>query len=277
MRWSPRSSWPRRSQNVRAPLYELGILTTLLVFFGVSSAQTSAQQAQPRTLPEAVMLARSTLNALGGQGVWMQISSVSSVAVITNSAGAPRTITWVDDWSSGTLRSLRATSNGSTGSSTGSPIVPKFSYNGKSVVVPSQSDYITLAISTPGEALLRGLSKGDCHFYPEGDDLEDRFSTHAVPSGQLAFAQACSGTSNSNGALHWRVNASTFMPISVSIPVRAFGSNSYIYTLVSYVSFATVGAASMPSKVLLTSNTNNYRQIQFSGFSINQASVSAAN
>lgn len=260
---------------MRSTIVKLSVVAVLFIVPRVSGAQTVAQQGQPRTTQDASNVAKQTFNALGGQRAWMQISSISSTATITSNVSPTRTIVWTDDWSSGMLNSLRSVANGGD-SSSGRPISQTFTANGTSVTVPKQSDYSILAISAPAVALSLGLSNGHCQFYPESDNLHAAFSTHAVPFGQLAFAQACSVAANGESVLHWRVNASTFIPISVSIPEKAFGSNTYTHKLVTYESFATIGSASIPSKVTLTSAGTITQQVEFSGIATNQASLSTS-
>lgn len=243
----------------------------------ICRAQTAVQPTQPRTLAAALVVANRTLTALGGVQAWSQISSIQRTATITSSITATATTIWVDDWSSGTLKTSRTLSGSGGGNSpTSSAIVQRYNANGQSVVVPAQDESVIFATAIPSEALLLGIQSTQCIFYPEDSDLLDPNSIQNVPKGEIAFAEVCSGTNPRSGALHWRVNASTYMPISVSIPQLAFLSSSNVYTLVTFTSYTTVGSVSIPNQITLTDTSGVSRHIQFSSILPVQAAASSS-
>jgi len=256
----------------------MSVVVEMSLFFNafLCTAQTPSQTAQPRTSEEALLVARRAISALGSEAAWNEISSIRSTATITSNAGPTRTIIWADNWSTGTLKYKRAPKAADGNSAAGAPIIHSAKVNGKAVTIPKQSDSTMLTVSAPAEALLRGMNNGRCAYYPENDNRLDPYSIQNVPQGQLAFVQACPAMTRNYGALHWRVDASTFLPVSVSIPEHAFRSASIIYTLVKFESFTSVGEVLVPDKILLTSNSSIYKQIQFSGIATSQASAATS-
>lgn len=241
---------------------------TMMILLPACAWAQSNQVMQSLSAPsDAAVLAARTINALGGQEAWSEVRSVKSSAEMTSNRRSVKTVIWHDDWSSGTLRVSRTRSAHSNENADQDQVSSARSNERQSL----QGDATELSYLDPARALILAIQNTKCAVYPENDNRMARFSTHDIPSGQLGFIESCSGSPLGRGELHWRISATTYMPVSVYVPLAGGGAPSGTYVTVVYRSFIQQEQLKLPERVEIISNWDERKLIKFSNVTLGRA------
>ena len=230
-------------------------------------AQSSQDPTQLSSPPDASVLAERTISALGGQEAWSQVKSVESLATITSNRRSAKSVKWTDDWSSGALHASRTQNTLSAGKAQYEATPRVRSMEGGQIL----SAATELSFLVPARALILATHDAKCTFYQENDDRMGRFSTHDIPSGQWGFVESCSGSPLGKRALHWRISATTYLPVSVYVPLSGVGLPSVSYVTIVYHTFIQLGSLKLPEQVEIIPNWNERKQIKFTDITLVRA------
>ncbi len=143
--------------NCRMPLF-----VALVLVFGLGQEQAQTVAANSTALRDAASLTllNGALQKLGGAAAWQSVRASHVTGTISASNGKSRTVDWLDDWSQGSIRYRRTSSDGSksrTAWHDGSPVF-NTKQGSRTMAVREFDKSAILLAHLPGAALEEILS-----------------------------------------------------------------------------------------------------------------------